>query len=111
MDLSLGAYHLPVPGTGVVNSEIARLDFNWMPVVICGDSEIADAFCSGQPHHHISTDLWSSKSKVPFAGLDSNYAHLRGDHNEQRRGPTLGLIHMPGRHGGEKPALKIAGRV
>jgi hypothetical protein len=90
-DLSLGAYHLPAPETGGANSEIARLDFEGMLGAINDDFAIADEFYSGQPYHHLSTDLWSSKSKVPFAGLDTNYARPWGDRNEQLKDNVKGL--------------------
>ena len=41
-DLSLGAHHLPVPETGGVNSEIARLDLEGMLDTINDDFAIAD---------------------------------------------------------------------
>jgi len=107
--LSEGAYDLPGRKTAGVNSELAELDFEGMLAVIIADFEVAKVFYSNQPFMNLANDLWSSKSKIPFCALDLNYTRPWAfQEKDWRRGLTLGLIHMPGRHGGYEIAMCIA---
>ena len=106
---SRGAYRPPGRKFAGASGELACIDYQETVKLIDGDLELGWLFYSGQPFIFFYNDLWSSTSKLPFMGLESSfYRPWATKRQERRHGAHLGLVHLPGRHGGEEIALATA---
>ena len=89
------------------SGELAKLDFARTVTAIDDDLEMGSKFYSGQPLMTVYDDMWSLKSKLPFLGMETSYNRpWAASPAERRIGVHLGMLHLPGRHGGRPLAPK-----
>jgi hypothetical protein len=101
-----GTYRVPGSKHAGGRSEIATLDEKGMLASIEEEFKYGKLFYSNEPFLWMYCDMWSSRSKMPFLGIESSFSKLWGTESV-RTGVTLGLVYLPGRHGGEEIAKAV----
>jgi hypothetical protein len=101
-------YRPPGSKLAGANSELARLDYDECVDIIDSIFKEGVKFYSNEPFLHLYMDLWSSRSKLPFLGLEASFSQPWAASTDVRCGVHLGLVNLPGRHGGEEVAIATA---
>lgn len=111
LEVSDGQIGAPCSRTVSANSLLGEVEEDMMIQNLRDDDLLMRLFYSGQPYMHYVGDLWTTRGKLPFLGLDYHYARPRRtqiDRSELRCARTAGLVHMPGSHTGENIAIATA---